>query len=70
MSVTPNLQAVFNKWENRGPSNRQTDSNTQKILQDGRQKWKDRFGDRVVKSQFRRAKQKKLPVENVSFTNF
>lgn len=66
MSVTPNLQAVFNKWENRGPSNRQTDSNTQKILQDGRQKWKDRFGDRVVKSQFRRAKQKKLPVENVS----
>lgn len=66
MSVTPNLQAVFNKWKKRGPANTQTDSNTQRILQDGRQKWKDKYGDRIVKSQFRKARQRTLPVENVS----
>ena len=64
MSVTPNLQAVYNKWERRGPSSRQADTNTQKILQDGRQKWRDRYGDNI--KQPRRSKFRALPVESVS----
>lgn len=66
MSVTPDLQAVYSKWENKGPRQRQPDTNTQKILQDGRQKWRDRYGDQI-KPQNRRSsyKQKAIPTENV-----
>ncbi|XP_071168182.1 glycerol-3-phosphate acyltransferase 1, mitochondrial-like isoform X2 [Mytilus edulis] len=68
MSVTPDLQAVYSKWENKGPRQRQPDTSTQKILQDGRQKWRDRYGDQI-KPQNRRSsyKQKAIPTENVSY---
>ncbi|CAC5400554.1 GPAT1_2 [Mytilus coruscus] len=68
MSVTPDLQAVYSKWENKGPGRRQPDTNTQKILEDGRQKWRDRYGDKI-KPQTRRSsyKQKAIPTENVSY---
>jgi len=69
MSVTPNLQAVYSKWEKRGPSSssKQTDSNTQKILQDGRQKWRDKYGDNIKP---RRSKQRAVPIENVCYDFF
>ncbi|CAG2238796.1 unnamed protein product [Mytilus edulis] len=54
--------------ENKGPRQRQPDTSTQKILQDGRQKWRDRYGDQI-KPQNRRSsyKQKAIPTENVSY---
>ena len=65
MSVTPNLQAIYSKWEKRGPSSssKQTDFSTQKILQDGRQKWRDKYGENIKP---RRSKQRAVPVENVN----
>ena len=69
MSVTPNLQAVYSKWEKRGPSSssKQTDFNTQKILQDGRQKWRDKYGENIKP---RRSKQRAVPFENVCYNFF
>lgn len=64
MSVTPNLQAIYSKWEKRGPArDEQNDSNVQRILQDGRQKWKEKFGDNFKP---RKNKQRVLPIEKVS----
>lgn len=83
--LTPNMQAVFAKWENRGPRDGGGDSGlggenqikwdqvgqlADKITQDGRAKWRERYGDSVRPMAHRRAKQRSkrpaaIPMEEV-----
>lgn len=83
--LTPNMQAVFAKWENRGPRDGGGDSGLEgenqikwdqvgqladKIAQDGRAKWRERYGDSVRPMAHRRAKQRSkrpaaIPLEEV-----
>uniref|UniRef100_K1PMP0 Glycerol-3-phosphate acyltransferase 1, mitochondrial n=1 Tax=Magallana gigas TaxID=29159 RepID=K1PMP0_MAGGI len=84
--LTPNMQAVFAKWENRGPRDGGGDSSlggenqikwdqvgqlADKITQDGRAKWRERYGDSVRPMAHRRAKQRSkrpaaIPLEEMT----
>lgn len=84
--LTPNMQAVFAKWENRGPRDGGGDSGLEgenqikwdqvgqladKITQDGRAKWRERYGDSVRPMAHRRAKQRSkrpaaIPLEEMT----
>jgi len=62
-SITPNLDLVFKKWEQRGPNGTRGDHSskqngeiqgpvtgqlTSRILNEGRQRWRDKFGDSTI----------------------
>lgn len=84
--LTPNMQAVFTKWENRGPKDGGGNSGlggenqikwdqvgqlADRITQDGRAKWRERYGDSVRPMAHRRAKQRSkrpaaLPMEEMT----
>ncbi|XP_048748231.2 glycerol-3-phosphate acyltransferase 1, mitochondrial-like [Ostrea edulis] len=69
--LTPNMQAVFAKWEGQGPRTGGGDTMgesqikwdqvgqlAEKITQEGRSKWRERYGDSVRPMAHRRAKQR------------
>lgn len=85
--LTPDMQAVYAKWEGRGPKVGggslgkgspaikwdQVGQLAEKITQEGRAKWRERYGESVGPLAHRRARQRNrkpaaLPVESVSFT--
>ncbi|XP_062622393.1 glycerol-3-phosphate acyltransferase 1, mitochondrial-like [Saccostrea cucullata] len=69
--LTPNMQAVFAKWEGHGPRMREGDARSEnkikwdqvgqladKITQEGRAKWRERYGDSIQPASHRRARQR------------
>lgn len=77
-SVTPDLDLVFKKWEKRAPSGGSqskprdvTGQLTSRILCEGRQRWRDKFGDSVRPVRHRRVRERKrtTPVSTESIAS-
>ena len=57
--VTPNLDAVFKKWEKKAAGQENCDGAsqiTERILREGKQRWKDKYGETIQPNQHRPAR--------------
>lgn len=62
-----NLKSVYEKWEGKGANSRQQKSlstpngSVEKVLNDGRQRWRNKYGDSIRPPPVRRASKRNYP---------